>query len=323
MASQPKPTPDETVDVGGIRKQLADYRAATGKSWSWLADRTGIASGTLSQFGTGGYAGNNARVAIQVAQWFEAEAEQARITAETGAVAPEFQVTKAAREIHSLLHWAKRGKIAVAATSPGFGKTSAARQFAHDVPNTWLATMKPSTAGVATMLAQVLAAMGERDARGSPQMLTARIEERVRNSGGLIIIDDAQHLSEKALEELRGIHDVTGIGVAMLGNAGLLQRLEGGARQVAFAQLFSRVSVRRVRTIAYPEDGVMLGRAWGITDAAMLRWLGELTVKPGGLRGVSMTIELAGVLASNDAIAISQGHLNEALTQLGTNPRGL
>lgn len=323
MASQPRTIPEDSVDVEAVRTRLNAYRAENSKSWSWLGERIGIANSTLSLFGTGAYTGNNQKIATQVHSWFVAEEEQTRIGADLMMSAPLFQKTKAAREVLSLLHWGKRGNMVVIATSPGFGKSSTAIQFASETPNTWLATMKPSTAGVATMLAQVLKAMGEKEAKGSPQMLTARIEDRVANSGGLILIDDAQHLSEKALEELRGIHDVTGIGIAMIGNAGLLQRLEGGSRQVAFAQLFSRVSMRVVKTIAYAEDGVMLGRAWGIEDAAMLRWLGELTTKPGGLRTVCKTIELGSVLASGERAPLTLAHLQDALAQLGSHPRGL
>jgi DNA transposition AAA+ family ATPase len=320
MASKPNETPDENVDVDAVLARLKAYKLETGMSWADLGQRIGIPQGTISSFGTGNYTGDNVKIAARIERWFAAEAEQAAMMTAVSIEMPGFQLTKAAREIIHLLHWAKRGKIGVVATSPGFGKTSALRQFAVDVPQVWVATMAPSTAGVATMLAEILDAMGERDARGSPQMLTKRIKDRVRGTGGLIALDDAQHLSEKALDELRGIHDVTGVGIALLGNAGLLARLEGGSRAVAFAQLFSRVSLRIVKNLAHAEDGVALGRAWGIDDARILNWLGELTLKPGGLRTVSMTVELAAVLAAGDGTALAFSHLQDALAQLSTRP---
>lgn len=320
MASTPTETPLENVDVDAVRARLLAHKETTGLSWSTLATRTGIPQGTLSSFGSSTYGGNNARIASTIEKWFAAEAEQAAMSAEISITVPDFQMTKAAREVIQLLNWAKRGKIVVVATSPGFGKTSALRQYQADVPQVWVATMAPSTAGVATMLAEILEAMGERDARGSPQMLVKRIRERVKNTGGLIILDDAQHLSEKALEELRGLHDVTGIGIALVGNAGLLQRLEGGSRSVAFAQLFSRISMPLVKPRAYAEDAITLGRAWGIEEPKTLNWLAELALKPGGLRGVSMTIELAAVLAGYEHKPLSPAHLQDAWAQLSTRP---
>lgn len=321
MASKPIETPDEDVDVDAVLQQLLAHKLATGKSWSELAKRIGIPAGTLSSFGTGNYAGDRPKIAHTVAKWFASEAQQAEMLAAVSIEMPGFQRTRAAREVCALLNWSKRGKMGVVSTSPGFGKTSMLKQYAVDVPQTWLATMKPSTGGVSTMLTAILAAMGEREVRGSPQMLTSRIEDKVRGTGGLIMLDDSQHLTEKALEELRGIHDVTDIGIALVGNAGLLHRLEGGTRSVAFAQLFSRISLRVVKNLAYAEDGIILGRAWGIDDERILAWLGQLTLKPGGLRTVTATIELASILAAGDAAPLAFAHLQDALAQLSTNQR--
>lgn len=319
MASQPRETANDMVDVDAARARLNAHKTETKRSWGDLAALIGIPPGTLSNFGTGNYAGDNVRIAATVERWFASEEEQAAIRASAPISAPRFQMTRAAREITNLLHWSKRGKIGVAATSPGFGKTSTLVQYQADVPQVWLVTMAPSTAGVATMLTEILDAMGEKDARGSPQMLTKRVKERVRNTNGLIILDDAQHVSEKALEELRGINDTTGIGIALSGNAGLLGKLEGGSRSVAFAQLFSRLSLRIVKNLAYAEDGIMLGRAWGIEDEKMLAWLGALTLKPGGLRSVTFTIELASVVAGGAPLQLSG--LRDAWAQLSTSPQ--
>lgn len=320
MASQPQDRGAAGIDIEAARIRLNTHRTDYKLSWNDLSARIGIAQGTLSSFGVNSYKGDNAKIAAQIERWFTAEAEQDALRRATPIEAPKFIPTRAAKQITGLLHWAKRGKIVVVATSPGFGKTSTVRQFVADVPQVWLATMAPSTAGVATMLAEILDAMGERDARGSPQMLVKRIKDRLKNTGGLIVVDDAQHLTQTALDELRGLHDVTGIGIAMVGNAGLLSRLEGGSRHVAYAQLFSRVSMRIVQNLAYPEDGIALGRAWGIEDERILNWLGDLTRKPDGLRGVSMTIELASLHAASEGATLAFNHMRDAWAQLSTRP---
>ncbi|KAK0348034.1 hypothetical protein LTR94_038830, partial [Friedmanniomyces endolithicus] len=60
--------------------------------------------------------------------------------------------------------------------------------------------------------------MGEPDAKGAPHQLSRRICEKVRNANGLIILDEAQKLTEKAVEEARSWHDRTGVGLALVGN---------------------------------------------------------------------------------------------------------
>jgi len=319
MASKPQERP-LNIDIDAVRERLTEYKQQANVSWGDLGARMGIAAGTLSNFGIAKYDGNNAKIATDIVRYFEAEANQAKLRQKMKMEVPDFQLTRAARETLHLMQWARRGNMVAVASSPGFGKTSTLRQFQADTPQVWVATMAPSTAGVPTMLTTILAAMGDPDARGTPQTLSRRIREKVRATGGVIALDDAQHVSVKALDELRGIHDVTGVGIVLLGNAGLLQALEGGSRSIDHAQIFSRLSLRIVRNLAYAEDGILLGRAWGIEDEKMLHWLGKLTLKPGGLRGVTFTIQLAMMLASLEEQGLTIDHLRDAWAQLSYHP---
>ncbi|MFM9673702.1 AAA family ATPase, partial [Streptomyces galilaeus] len=72
----------------------------------------------------------------------------------------------------------------------------------------------------------------------------------------LLIIDEAQHLSEKAIEEIRSWNDKVGLGIALFGNVKVLRRIEGGGRDDAFAQLYSRLSMRMIRPLPLQADAV-------------------------------------------------------------------
>ena len=120
-----------------------------------------------------------------------------------------------------------------------------------------------------------------------------------------------------------GAKDVTGCGIALFGNAGLMERLEGGTRAVSHAQLFSRIGIRIVEVKAYPEDAVQLARAWGIESEAILRWLGTLSQQPGGLRGVSQVIELAMFIAAADDADLTLPHLQDAHAQLSARRQAI
>lgn len=323
MASKPQERPEIGVDIEGARQRLLAWKEERGLSWPQVGNLIGLARGTISSFGTGNYSGDQAAIAIQIDKFFAAEAAGANLRRDRVIEAPPFQRTKAAQKLFNLLHYARRGKIAAAATSPGFGKTSALLQFAADVPNVHLVTMFPSTAGVQPMLTAILKVMGERELKGSPQMLSDRIKERVVDAHAVIALDDAQHLSEKALDELRGIHDVTGCGIALFGNAGLMERLEGGTRAVSHAQLFSRIGIRIIEIKAYAEDAAQLGRAWGIADGQMLDWLARLSQQAGGLRGVAQVIELAMFLAAAEDQDVTLPHLQDAHAQLTARGRSV
>lgn len=307
----------QPIDIVEQKKWLMDHRASTGASWSELAKRLDIAAGTLSQFGSEkGYSGDNRKLAEKIYRYRQLLASQAQIEVEAPEV-PDYFETETSRQITSLLAWAQRGRIVVIATGAGLGKTKTAAQFQACFPNVFVATMAPSTAGVNNMQQDVLSALGEPDAVGTPQRLSRRIRDRVKDMRNpLIIIDEAQHLSEKAIEEIRSWHDAVGVGIALSGNIDVLQRLEGGARRAAYAQLYSRVSMRLVRLQPLTEDVSALAAAWNVIDQAANDILTRIAMMPGGLRGATMALELATMLASSEGKVLGQQHLQDAWAQL-------
>ncbi len=311
----------QPIDIGDQRSWLIDHRNSTGMSWAELAKRTGIAQGTISQFGSErGYAGNEQGVAEKVYRYRQMLATQATIAVEAPEI-PGFFETETSRQLEQTLTMAQRGRIVVAAMGPGTGKTKTARHFAVCYPNVFYTAMTPSTAGVNNMQIEVLEALGERDAAGTPQKLSRRIRERLRDRRNpLLIIDEAQHLSEKALEEIRSWHDAEGVGIALLGNEGVLQRLEGGNRRLAFAQLYSRVSLKIVRSLPLNGDIEALADAWRVFDDGTLAFLRKICMTPGALRNGTMALELASMIAAAGGEVLDKSHLQDAWAQLSSRP---
>ena len=198
------------------RTWLNAHKTETGQSWSDLAILTDVASSTLSLFSTGKYGGRNEPVALKVLAYRDRLSVQAELASDAPQV-PEWYETPSAKRVMKLLRWAQAGKMVLIVSTPGIGKTKAARRFADSDPNVWLATMAPSTAGVATMAIEVARAVGLGEIKGSPQQLSFQIRNKVAGRRGLLIVDEAQELTDKALNELRGWHDATGVGVALLG----------------------------------------------------------------------------------------------------------
>lgn len=308
----------QPVDVEAIRSWLKDHKAATGGSWSTLSKRMGIPVGTLSQFGGTGYGGNEPDLAMKVFKYQQTLIQQAAISIEAPEV-PGYFETPTSKQLINLLNWGQRGRIVVAAMGPGTGKTTTARHFASCANNVFYAAMTPSTAGVNNMQQEVLASLGDPDAVGTPQKLSRRIRDKVKDLGSpLIIIDEAQHLSEKAIEEIRSWHDAVGVGIALFGNIGVMQRLEGGSRKAAFAQLYSRIGMRIVRAASLQSDADALAAAWYITGGAELAQVRKVASLPGGMRGATMMLELAWMLAASQEEALKVEHLQDAWAQLSS-----
>jgi len=311
----------QPIDIEEMRNWLIDYRTKTQASWSDLSSRIDIPTGTLSQFGSPrGYAGNEQKLAETIFKFRQTISTQAQIAVEAPEV-PDFYSTPTSSQLEAVLKWAQRGRITLAAMGPGLGKTKTAARFSACYSNVFLATMTPSTAGVNNMQQEVLMSLGERDPVGTPQKLSRQIRDRVKNlENPLLIIDEAQHLSEKAVEEIRSWNDAVGLGIALFGNLSVIQRLEGGSRRAAFAQLYSRVSFRVVRQQPLQGDIDAMADAWGVFEPAERQYLTTIAMLPGGLRGATMALELATMIASTEQRALAKSDLQDAWAQLSARP---
>jgi DNA transposition AAA+ family ATPase len=143
--------------------------------------------------------------------------------------------------------------------------------------------------------------------------------ERVRHlQNPLLIIDEAQHLTVKSIEEIRSWHDATGIGIALFGNESVQQQLDGGMRSAAFAQIFSRVSLKIVRSFPLAADVDAMLEAWDVHDDKVRDEMHRIAQVPGALRGATFALELAHMLASGQGETLDLRHVQDAWAQLSS-----
>lgn len=307
------------VDVQEQIAWLIEHKSTANLSWTQLSVAIGIPGGTLSAFGGGKYAGDTARIATEVFRYRQVLAMQAQLATEAPAI-PTYFETKTSRDIMNLLSWAQRGRLTVCATAPGCGKSTTAREYKARASNVWLLTMLKSTGTVNGLVLAMLAAMGDHAQTGITQRLSAMVMDRVRNTNGLIIVDDAQHCSVDQIEELRGWHDLTGIGIALLGNEKVIGRMEGGTRKAEFAQLYSRVGMRMIRSTPLAADVERLAEEWKVERDDLVNELKDIARKPGGLRSCTFALELAVMIARSENSDLELRHLKGAYGQLSTRP---
>lgn len=306
-----------TVNVEDQREWLNAHKEETGASWSALAPKIGIPMGTLSPFATNSYRGDNQKIADAIYRYRQMLTAQAAIAVEMPQP-PSFFETPTSRRIITMLSVAQLGDMTIVAGGPGTSKTQAIRHYQASVSQVWVATMKPSTAGVNTMQIKVLEALGERNAKGTPLALSTKIESLVRGTNGLLIIDEAQHTSEKALEEIRSWHDETGIGICLVGNEEVLLRLTLGNKRDAFARLASRIGNRLIFRGPSDGDALALADAWNIDHEAQRAFLVETAKKPGGLRTCTKLMKMACMLAASERSELKLTHMQDAWAHLAT-----
>lgn len=284
-------------------------------SQSILAKEAGISATTLNQWLNGKYLGDNEGIDAKLRLWSEADKSR-RAAGSAMPVAPGFVTTPtAARVLGALAYAQMAGDIAVSYGNAGVGKTSSCRHYRDSSPNVWIATMDPSTSGVVTCLQEIADALGL-DTGGGARAIAKRVEKRVLDTHGLLIIDEAQHLSVQALDQVRAIHDATGIGIALVGNEGVFARMAGGRNAQQLDRLYSRVGKRLRLQQSSEADIVALIKAWGIEDTECRATLIAIARGPGALRTLTKTLRLASMYAAAEGRAMCCKDARAAATEL-------
>ena len=288
---------------------------ADGLSQARAAREIGISDSALSQWLAGAYAGDAAAVDAKVGRWLAARARRDALAHDLPA-GPEWVDTPSGRAALAGLSYAQMaGCIGVVYGAAGTGKTKACRRYAADSPNVWIATMSPWTQTVHACLEQVALACGLRTVEFRSARIAAALVDRLRDTRGLLAVDEAQHLGTRALEGLRSLYDATGTGLALVGSDELYSRLTGGSRSGQFAQLFSRIGKRVRLPAATAADADALLAAWGIESGEVRKAARLIARQPGGLRGLDQALKLASVLARGETVTAE--HIRAAWKDLG------
>lgn len=252
----------------------------------------GVSSTTLSQWLTGNYPGDNTKIESRVAAWYESYRDRRA----SGGLpeAPAWVPTPTAERIQSGLRYAQiAGDIVIIYGPAGVSKTKACEQYARTAPAVWHVTMSPATMSVNAALEHIALNTGIRNLLRGGFAMQGQLIARLTSTQGLLIIDEAQHLGYQALDEIRSIHDATGIGIALVGNETVYTRMAGGSRAPYLDRLFSRVGKRIALRAPGDADIDMMIDAWKITDAGCRRQIREIAKRPGALRVLTKIMRLA------------------------------
>lgn len=231
---------DITITEQEARDFLQRYKSGEGgspaRSQAAIAKELGISESAVSSFLSGTYKAPQ-KIVEKVQALMEANEKKKVAPKEPGYV--QTSVSKAV--INAIRYCHIQGKISVVYGDAGVGKTMAFREYMKN-PLAVGITISPTYAsitGVNELLAEQLG-VRERVAR----RITSEIVNKLRGSGRVLVIDEAQHLTVRTLNHLRCISDESGVGICFIGNEEIYTRMKGSGR-ADFAQLFSRIGMRR------------------------------------------------------------------------------
>lgn len=311
--------PTAEAAIPDVRKKVQAMIAAKEVTQGTVATESGVNATRLSQFINEKYPGDNSEVANALQRWINQRDVKAK-QSQTLPSAPGFITTPTSNKCIDALTYAQiAGDIAIVYGGAGLGKTQSLRHYQGLENNVWIATMTPSSATVSAALEEIAISVGIKETTGRPARIRRDIITRITNTGGLLIIDEAQHLTTTALDEIRSIYDATEVGVALVGNEAVYSNMTGGRRASYLDRLFSRIGKRVKLTRVLKSDVVAIAHAWNITPKDAVETLVQIGLKPGGLRAVTKTLRLASMFAAGEGTSISDKHITSAWNELGGN----
>ncbi|NBI77065.1 hypothetical protein D3Z42_16805, partial [Lachnospiraceae bacterium] len=173
----------------------------------------------------------------------------------------------------------------------------------------FIVELKDCDKSVKGVCEKVLSCIGKLQ-RGTDRVLVDAITDYLTATPKLIIIDEAQHLSIRALENLRAINDVTESGIVLCGNPTVYDRMHGRG-QAHFAQLYSRIGIRRHIIEPSLEDITAIFNPYAL-DKESLLYLHELALQRGGIRNCVKVLNIALQFRDNEKEPLSIDHLQSA-----------
>ncbi len=282
-----------------VNQAVLDYARQHRLTRADISARSGIAAGTLYDLLKGTYRGLYKGFVEQLENWLKAEAEAA-LQRQVRVEVPAFVETPTAREVLNALVYAQTAPAFVLVTlGPGMGKTTCARHMAETRPGVFRTVMRPSIQRPGAMMTEIARVLeiSERNANRRAVEVGIRLKRNGRHT--LLIVDEAQFLSDEAVNELRYLMDEYGVGIALLGNEDLNARYGGVRPKEGYGQLHRRIGMRVRRLHPQAGDIEAYVAAWNFGDADIIRMLKAIASRSGALGQVAETVKLAAVLSGD------------------------
>lgn len=281
------------------RNLVLDYKAKSSKSQTLIATELGVSGAQLSSFLSGTYKAPHT-IIPKISSLMKVSEKKAIAPRE-----PEFVETKVSKAVMNAITYSHiQGKISVVYGDAGVGKTMAINEYCKQNNLAIKITISPSYASMSGVNELIADKLGVRE-RVS-RKIYAEIIAKLKDSGRVIIIDEAQHLTVRTLNHLRCMADESGVGITLVGNDEVYTKLKGSGR-ADFAQLFSRIGMRKqVLTNTLTKDDIL--SVFGmIEDEAAQDILFKIARTNYGLRGaVNVFVNTAAVYGTIEPAGLAK-----------------
>lgn len=291
------------LDVGSargeqdLRAALRAEIAAAGLTVTAAAQEIGRSHATISRWLRGTYTGDVPKVDALVARWLETRAAVAKRSIAAAGLDRHAETAATAEIMGALTYAQAAGDIVTIIGKSGRGKTWTSERYCHAKSGAFYMAATRATLTLPGLLSQVAEATGIDIPPRTPALeAETMVIERLRGRNYLLVVDEAHHLKDKLLDELRIIRDRSGCGLALIGDETIRMAL------ARCAQVAGRVGLK-VNLPTQPEGDVAeiaagpLGRR---PTKAELKIMAAAANAPGGLHGLRRLLGRAWMVAHRE-----------------------
>jgi DNA transposition AAA+ family ATPase len=310
-------TAEALEDWRTARRRAKEIAEREGWTRSEVARQADIPLPTLALWLEGTYTGNVPAQTARLVKWLDAFDAGRELAAQLPRT-PGWVSTPTGEEVMRTLFLCQMAPdMAVITLGSGMGKSMTAAHYCATRPSAYRVTMRPTTGAISTML-QELASVLDISER-NPIRLDRAIGQRLKRNGRqtLLIVDEAQNLVDKAVDQLRFFLDEYECGLALLGNNELYSRFGKGEPREGYGQIHRRIGKRLVRLRPLDGDIDAVIAAWNVEDPEVTKLLRVIGRKPGSLGQIAKTMQLAAILAAGDKRRLDAEHVKAAWQNRG------
>lgn len=296
-------------------KQIKERESFTNRE---IAKQSGFGEQILSALLRGKYTGDSAAYVELLRKWVNAQAERGVKTEfKNGLKEPEFVMLPTTKNLMSIMQVSQSLKRwGMAYEGSGVGKTEAAREYQRENPNVWIVTVSEFARTSMSLLNELARQIGV-DVQGMTLAnKNSRLIQALDGAHGLIVIDEAQYLSDNTLNGLRILAEGRA-GVVLLGNDMVHSRMQATRSVINLRPIWSRtIRPLRIETSSDADIEAYM-HAWGITDARMIAYAKKAVPRTNGqLRTLGDAIKLGCSLADTASKPLDEMYLKKAIGYL-------
>jgi len=297
------------VNEGDLKIVEAMRGFIDARAWTLeqFARKVGVSGSTVSELLRGTYKGSGTTVIGKIQRFLEFETNRRWMPSDVRPVE-----TVGYRAIEAVCRYAhEKGKGALVLADAGAGKTMALTAYSKDSPNAFYIECDQSHSGWRQLAATVADAVFAGGGRTTGARVWKEILKTLKNTGALLLFDDAHYLHVASLNAVMKLHDQTGCGFVLAGIPMLHRQMASSKDAPWFAQILSRCAMMRAfdphRTCR--QDVLAVAKAAAgdkrLDPGAENRVAGEVA-KRGALRRVAQIVELATTFTRTDRISAKE-----------------